>query len=126
MYSKEENRRRSEINYPIGSVFIGIANEWTPMSIVSIDSHMSIGSSCVPVGKDLFSGKKLVMLSKLMNYSDDMVKILKKLDPNERYAICANYPSIIGTPKTDSNNIEPFENEPSTEEIIKKVKNHGY
>jgi hypothetical protein len=109
---------RIECNYPIGDLFIAIQNEWTPMDVFIITDYQKIGSSCIPVGESVIDGNTCMLMSKLMYYSDDMVRLLKKLDPYERYALCANYPSIIGKPKTDSDTIIPFENELSADAII--------
>jgi hypothetical protein len=113
---------RIRCNYPIGDLFIAIQNEWTPMDVLVITDYQQCGSSHIPVGKSVINGESRLLMSKLMNYSDDMIRVLKKLDPYERYAVCANYPSIIGESKTDSNLITPFEEELTTDEIIEKVR----
>lgn len=126
----EEQRRRDESHsiqkqyfYEHG-VFINIGNEWQKMDIVEI-LGFDIKSDDIPTVKSLVDGKEYITFATLIPYSEAMVKILKKLNPYERYDLLTKAKHCMSDEKdgkeilTKEEDSFHFKNEASEEELIK-------
>lgn len=80
--TNEFKETAKKIFYEHGA-FIGISNEWQKMDIFEIVSF-PFGNEITEV-KSLIDGEIYINFSPLVPYSEGMVKILKKLNPYERY-----------------------------------------
>lgn len=100
--------------YPIGSFFITVCNEWHAMTIVEIKGY----DGRIPFGTDILTKKDLLLFSNLMPYSESMIRTLKKLDPYERYAISSHKNHILDRKDKIEDKNCLFENELSADDFI--------
>lgn len=126
----EEQRRRDESHsiqkkyfYEHG-VFINIGNEWQKMDVVEIIGF-DLKNNDIPTVKSLVNGKEYITFAILVPYSEAMVKILKKLNPYERYDILTKAKNCMSDEKngkeilTKDDDLFHFKYEASEEELIK-------
>jgi hypothetical protein len=122
-WKERDNKLRKDIfisKYSIGDIFISIGNEWQAMRIVEVIDH-KFEKGMLPITRDISTGEEFLDFSCLINYSEGIIKTMKKLSPFERYT------AITGQDILDKKyiyNKEGFDNEPSSEEYIKSYNNY--
>lgn len=93
-YQEERQNRLEcfELQTHIGKLIIGISNEWEDPGIYIGHSIEFITQAKRPVLKviNVFTGEFMIVSSKIIDYSDEMLALLCSLSPPERWALVAN------------------------------------
>lgn len=88
-----EHRKKSVyINFPVGQMVIVKSNEDDdPYWVGKVTDHDAIGSSIVPMIKEITTGKTFLCLGKIHYYSKGKADALDKLTPREQWNVMADF-----------------------------------
>lgn len=117
-YKKQQEQSKIitlKATYSEEDIFITISNEWNRLCLVKVVDF----DKNIPIVIDLYTGKTFLCFSILKPFNSEVLKIVKTLNPYERYSLISKFDSILDKPiLIDKSDPEHFDNELSFEELI--------